>query len=366
MMSCSDNKQAFLGLLRGELCENEAHSEWKHIDWTDFYQFALHQAIIGVVFDRIFKYEEILKGSLPKKILFQLIGDAEMIKQQNKIAFLRSAEITKFFARKGLRTCILKGQGNALMYKNPYSRTSGDIDIWIDGTRKEINDIVREYSNPNFEQSHHIDFPIYNDIEVEAHYTPAILLKPSDDRKFQEWCQEQKGRQMANEVELPDGYGPINVPTADFNAVFQMSHMMEHFLTEGIGLRHFIDYYHVIRKLRDEGLEHSSIIQDLFKEFGLLRFARGVMWVEYQCLGLDEKYLIVEPDENTGKVILEEMLAGGNFGQYDERYKSRDKGVLARGLTDSYRLLKLSKVFPIETMWKLYRKVENQKWKLKQ
>ena len=32
----------------------------------------------------------------------------------------------------GLRCCILKGQGNALMYPNPYSRTPGDIDVWID------------------------------------------------------------------------------------------------------------------------------------------------------------------------------------------------------------------------------------------
>lgn len=340
--------------------EKEARAEWLSIDWKRFYDFAQVQAVLGVVLDGMDMYGENLKNSFPKDVLFQWIGDVELIKKQNKIAFKRSVEITKFFAEKGLKTCVLKGQGNALMYDNPYSRTSGDIDIWIDGTRQGITDIVKGYSAPVFEQSHHIDFPIYNDIEVEAHYTPAILLKPSNDRKFQEWCQEQKEKQMKNKMELPDGYGSINVPTADFNAVYQMAHMMEHFLTEGIGLRHFIDYYHVLRL----NTNRTNTAQ-LFKEFGLSRFARGVMWIEEKCLGINEKYLIVEPDEKTGKVILEEILEGGNFGHYDERYKFRNKGYIARGLTDSYRLLKMAKAFPSETMWKLYRKFENQRWKLR-
>lgn len=360
--------ELFFSFISGVLSNRkEVLTEWKTIDWRKFYEFAQTQAVLGVVLEGMDKYGDDLKNSFPLELLLQWIGDSEYIKQQNRVAFKRSAEITEFFAQKDYKTCILKGQGNALMYDNPYSRLSGDIDIWIDGSRDEINNIVREYSRPEFEQSHHIDFPIYNDIEVEAHYTPAILLNPSNNRKFQEWCQEQKERQMANKVELPDGYGTMCVPTIDFNAVFQMAHMMDHFVTEGIGLRHFIDYYHVLRKLREEVLEFrdSSKVQDLFKEFGLFRFARGVMWVEKHCLGLEENYLIAEPNEKTGKVILEEMLEGGNFGQYDERYKGRDKGLVARGLTDSYRLLKLAKVFPSETMWKLYRKVENQRWKLK-
>lgn len=341
----------------------EPHVEWHDIDWHVFYEFSQKQAVLGVVLQEMDRYGEDLKKSFPLELLLQWIGDSEYIRQQNKIAYQRSAEITEFFAQKGFKTCILKGQGNALMYDNPYSRSSGDIDIWIDGTREEINEIVKQSSEPVFEQSHHIDFPIYDDIEVEAHYVPAILLKTSDNRKFQKWCQEQKATQMSNKVTLPDGSGEINVPTPEFNVVFQMVHMLEHFLTEGIGLRHFIDYYYALKKYNEDS--NSSNVQDLFREFGLLRFARGVMWVEKQCLELDEKYLIVEPDENTGKVILDEMLEGGNFGHFDERYKSREKGLIARGLTDSYRLLKLAKTFPSETMWKLLRKIENQRWKLK-
>ena len=36
----------------------------------------------------------------------------------------------------GFANCILKGQGNALLYPDPYMRTPGDIDIYLEGGRK--------------------------------------------------------------------------------------------------------------------------------------------------------------------------------------------------------------------------------------
>ena len=183
-------------------------------------------------------------------------------------------------------------------------------------------------------------------------------MNPKCNKRFQKWCYEQKDgiRRLKHDSE-----GSIFVPCVQFNVVYQMAHIMIHFFIEGIGLRHFVDYYYVLQKCHTESTE----IQDCFKDFGLLKFARGVMWVEKNCLGLEDEFLLVEPDERAGHVILKEMLEGGNFGHYDERYKSRKKGYFARGMTDGCRLLKLAIVFPSESMWKLYRKVENQRWKLK-
>ena len=98
---------------------------------------------------------------------------------------------------------------------------------------------------------------------------------------------------------------------------------------------------------------------------GLLKFAQGVMWIEKECLNISDEYLILDPDEKIGKIILKEMMEGGNFGQHDARYALRKKGYLMRGLTDTYRLIKLAKYFPSESIWKIVRKIENQKWKVK-
>ena len=87
-------------------------------------------------------------------------------------------------------------------------------------------------------------------------------------------------------------------------------------------------------------------------------------WAEYEILGLYEKLWIYEPDERIGRIILKEIEEGGNFGHYDQRYSFRKNGLLARGITDSYRLMKLAYYFPEDALWKIVRKVENQRWKM--
>lgn len=326
-------------------------------EWRDLYRQAEKQAVLGVCFHGVQQLKE-QKQYPPKELLLHWIVVAEQIKKQNIHAFNKSSEIVNLFAESGFRSCILKGQGNALMYNDPYSRIPGDIDIWVEGERKIITKFVKDQTPYVLEQYHHIDFPIFNDIPVEVHYIPSRLLSPKFNKRFQKYCIKKKNEQMNNWVELPDGKGKVSVPTLEFNAIFQMCHIMNHFFVEGIGIRHFIDYYYVLKT----NTNHMTIT-NLFEEFGLIRFARGVMWIEKECLGLEDKYLLVEPDERRGRVILKEMLEGGNFGHHDERYKSRSKGYIARGITDVYRLLKLATVFPSESLWKIYRKVENQKWK---
>ena len=117
-----------------------------------------------------------------------------------------------------------------------------------------------------------------------------------------------------------------------------------------------------LKKLYDENCTGSY--ESLFKHLGLLQFARGVMWVEQRALGMSDEYLICEPDEKIGKVIIKEIEEGGNFGHHDKRYTLRNKGYLARGIADGYRLIKLARYFPQDAVWKIVRRIENQKWKL--
>ena len=62
----------------------------------------------------------------------------------------------------GFPNCILKGQGNALMYPDPYARVPGDIDIWLDGGREKILDFTTKYYNRPY-TSIHVDFPMFAD-----------------------------------------------------------------------------------------------------------------------------------------------------------------------------------------------------------
>lgn len=332
-------------------------------EWDELFILSQKQTISGVALTTLDKLSQ--QGQKPPlDLLFKWIGLGEQIKTQNLLLNKRCGEITKLFSDAGFRTCILKGQGNALMYPNPLSRDSGDIDLWVDGSRKEIREFVFS-KYPNAEDGDmHIEAPFFKDVVVEVHYFPRYSNVPRYDKRLQAWFKENSEAQFSNRVKLgPESTECVCVPTTQFNAVQQMSHIMGHFFVEGIGLRQFIDYFYVLKKLHEE--KCSDNFEEIFKYLGMLKFSRGVMWVEKEVLGLNDKYLLTSPDERLGKAILKEIEEGGNFGHHDQRYTARSKGILMRGLVDSYRLLKLAYYFPEDALWKILRKVENQKWRLK-
>lgn len=75
------------------------------------------------------------------------MGKAQQIRRQNMKVNAEAGKLFSMLREDGLRCCILKGQGNALMYSNPYTRTPGDIDVWIDTSRERI----MEYTQKKFE-----------------------------------------------------------------------------------------------------------------------------------------------------------------------------------------------------------------------
>lgn len=339
----------------------KVRSEWRDIDWRKFYQFAAEQAVLGVVFEGIVRYENKLKDVLPKDVLFQWIGDAEQIKRQNAIVNQKCAEIAKYFAEKGFKNCILKGQGNAAMYPNPFSRNSGDIDIWVDGTKEELIRLVTSVCPDAEIASHHIEFPLFKEVPVEVHFFPSFSVVKRYDKRWKQFVDNHKQEQFLNEIRLPDCDRTIVVPTIEFNIIYQLSHMMRHFFYEGIGLRHVIDYYYLLKKFRvlseeseqarAESLEFRDSLkfQKLFKDLGMLRFAEGLMWIERDCLGLGDDFLIASPDEKRGQLILSEIYEGGNFGKNDSRMATRLANK-SKTLSVIVRNLKLMRLFPEEAV----------------
>lgn len=330
-------------------------------EWQELFEISQKQAVTGLTFealDRLSQQEQ----KPPVDLLYEWIGASEQIKQQNRVVNKRCVEISKQFADAGFRTCILKGQGNALLYPNSLARVSGDIDIWVDASRKIIHEYVVSICPNAQDGGTHVDFPVFDDVIVEVHYRPSHDSRPKYNKRLLQWFMDHADEQFSNRQSL-DGYGDVCVPTALFNVVQQMSHIMNHFFVEGIGLRHFVDYYYVLKSLYKDDVD-ISVIEDILVNIGMKDFAQGVMWIEQHCLGLGDCCLLVEPNEKPGRVILKEMEEGGNFGHHDGRYSFRKKGMLSRGIVDTYRLIKLTPQFPSFSLWYIMEKIKNQWWKI--
>lgn len=308
------------------------------MDWAGLFRFCQEQAIAGVVFQRI---EELKDGKIeiPREVLLPWFALSEQIKQRNILMNKRCVELTEMLRKDGFDSCILKGQGNTLLYPAPYSRTPGDIDVWViptskveghgskvEGQRtaikysvKERRKVVTDFVKRRFPETRiryqHIDYPVFPDMDVEVHFIPTAKNNPLHNKRIQQWAEEQKETQCANMVSLPDGIGQIAIPTSEFNVIYQLSHLMHHFFDEGIGLRQMMDYYYLLRsstklEIRKEKLEMT------LKSLGLWKFAGAVMYVMREVFGMEEQFMIAPVDERRGRTLLNEILKGGNFGKY--------------------------------------------------
>ncbi len=414
----------------------------KEADWKELYAIAKKQCLVGVLFDGIKKLPAEHVG-MKKELLLQWMAESQMLEKANVRLNDAAIQVSEWFRKKGFRTCILKGQGNALMYPNPYSRTPGDIDIWVEGGDKRVISFVRSISPQEKACYHHIEFPSYKGVEVEVHYRPSFLLCFWNNRKLQKYYERVKEEQFSHRVMLGE-QREIAILTVEFNLIFQLTHIYSHLMNEGIGLRQLLDYYYVLcdfykvyqnfskthpssltlkggstafpkplspqgtgdvtapprrsEPLRSKvggpskvspdcaGWDRLSIegdnsagsstavtssastaldvVQKELKEFGLWKFAGGIMYIMQEVFGMPASRLIVPPNEKYGKFVLNEVLEAGNFGKHDARNRF-GRSQLGHNLQRVYRDMRLVRYFPAEALCEPLFRVWHFFWRLK-
>ena len=366
------------------------------------------------------------------------MGKAQQIRRQNMKVNAVAGKLFAMLREDGMRCCILKGQGNALMYPNAYSRNPGDIDVWIDASRERI----MEYAQKKFElgdniRLQHLETSL-DGVPVELHFFPCSMNNPIYHARLQKWFRRNADLQCSHIVGLPDGAGDIAIPTTAFNVVYQLTHLYHHFFDEGIGMRQIIDYFLVVNDfsknvflnndlsnhpvnfsnhpvpLSKEGstfsLSPSSsgsgdvtapsrcseplrskdggpskvspdcagwdrlaiegdnsagsttvvtssastalvVVQRELKYLGLWKFAGAVMYVLHEALGLSEEKMIAPMDEKRGKLLLAEILNGGNFGRHFTKYGHfTQQGMAKKYFLKIWRNMHFVRYFPAEAL----------------
>ena len=221
------------------------------MDWQELYSFASKQALLGLCFEGIERLgkeypEELRLNPIGRELLMTWMGKAQQIRRQNMKVNAVAGKLFAMLRVDGMRCCVLKGQGNALMYPNPYSRTPGDIDVWINASRERI----MEYASKKFElgddiRLQHLETSL-DGVPVELHFFPCSMNNPIYHARLQKWFRRYADLQCSHIVGLPDGAGDIAIPTTAFNVVYQLTHVYHHFFDEGIGMRQIIDYFLVV------------------------------------------------------------------------------------------------------------------------
>ena len=361
--------QFSLGLYEGK--EFLDGSVLQGFDWDAFYDFAKRQTLVGIVFDGI---QRLPKGAAPRlDLLMKWLGMSQRVKMRNEVLNEATVAVYNSVSDAGYSCCVLKGQGNAVMYPNPSARMPGDVDVWVDAWRDDIRRLARALvenadGRVGSESLNHIGLTM-GGITVELHSTPGFMANCIYNRRLQNWLRRNADLQCSNMVALPNGSGTVAVPTRAFNTVYQLYHLYHHYFYEGVGLRQVVDYYFVVvkseerrvkgevksedRRVKSEEGEVKSeelrvknpmALEGELKWLGLWKFAGAVMYVLHNVMGLPEDMMIVPMDRKRGRMLLDDILNGGNFGHYDKHH------AVGHNLLRLYRDARLLRFYPSEAL----------------
>lgn len=350
-------------MARTDLVNNEAVQWLRYVlnpdtekpsvsDWQAVFDFSRKQALTGICFHGDSSY------CIDEDSYFEWMGLLLRIEERNIRLNKHIETLFALLARDGFRCCLLKGQGNAEMYPEPLRRCPGDIDVWLDIDEETAHQYVESKFPSERASKKHIHFPIFEDVPVDIHSTPLRIYHPIYNKRLQQWIHDSKEEQMSHCIHLGGCTVGIAVPTAAFNAVYQLGHIMLHIEDEGIGLRQLVDYFYVLKNL---GPGDSGIKEDIrvtWKRLGLFKLAGAVMWIEKNMLGLSDDFLLVRPDEKKGILLAEDIIEGGNFGHFSERQKLRKQGKLKKKLADLRHFLQMSSCFPGDAFFRLFSKMK--------
>ncbi len=321
-----------------ELVLSHAYSD---SEWEGAYNLSEEQTIVGVLFDALEKIQNNDVGLMPSKVLLlQWIGMLQMV-EQTSLKMEKAAKTTvDFFHKNGFACQVLKGSAVARYYPNPLRRSSGDIDIWLEGDRKKIYDFAKSYDKEgklygvNY---HHIHFHLIEGVHIEAHIWPSFLSSPLRNYRLHQFCNMHSPTMESS------------WPSLAFDRVFILLHCYRHMCGDGVGFRQVMDYFYVLRQGFTE--EERVEVVKWIKKLGMGRFAGGMMWVLREKIGLENEYMIVEPNEKEGRFILNEILLTGNMGHSDKRSWGSKGTAISRFFLNLKRDFYLARHYPHEAVW---------------
>ena len=334
-------------------------------DWKRLFDMAKFQALVGVLNEGVHRLPA--EQLPPADILEEWDRLAGKVEEIHARHLRQTAELEALFERKGLRGCILKGTGLARLYPMPGRRQCGDIDVWIPGPRKavlraftdefEVHDILYQECKAD----------IFDDTVVEVHFHPTKMYNPFLNARMQRWLDRHSpvrpgAGAVAAAPSAPGAPAPaLTYPDAEFNAVFCMAHMYRHYIVGGLGMRQMMDYYYVLREL--PASRRVPVFRTL-KRLGMGRFAAASMLALKYNFGLEDEYLLCEPDMKRGPRLINDMFRMGNFGVLDPRNRAATGGnALSRFLHRNRRVFSNLRYYPREVIWAPLSRISQHLWR---
>lgn len=235
-------------------------------------------------------------------------------------------EVFRILCGAGLHPVLLKGQGLATLYPKLFTRSCGDIDIFLMPEEfQEGCEIIFDYcgvpcQTPFALPSNHLHLTAYKDKDTrfEIHYQPALTAIADIRDEYNEWM--IRHLRWTDSVRI--GGTTVAVPRVQVNAVYVFEHLLKHLRSGGVGLRQFVDWMLLLHHAAGS-IDHRQLRRDL-RRFHLLDAWQVLGGILVWQLGLPEsEFPLWNPRKarhSQGR-NLDYIVCAGNLGRTLGDYK---------------------------------------------
>lgn len=323
-------------------------------DWEKVMELASQQASIGIVTDALVKLPAEMR---PSKALYlnavAMTGDIEKLnKKMNDFAPVLLDKLKG----KGVEALLLKGQGVALCYPNPLHRMSGDIDLLIyypEQFMKAGELMKRIATSYDWDgESQHAEFEAMGFvIELHGRYGFSINKKVTELLSY--WNYE---RILSFDELRHRTVNGLILPEPQFDAIFIFAHMLNHFMTGGVGLRQIADWMMFLNTYYDD-IDMKELKYDL-DLLGLNKFWKtfGAMVVSLLGFPQDKMPFYDKRYEKKAGTLIKAIFKTGNFGTLQkEKQLSNDTNRWLKKVHTAFGQLpvywRAGRLFPLEAIY---------------
>ena len=264
--------------------EEMATIKTEGVSWRAVYELARKQGVLAIAFDglmQIFEQDKAFAKSFPLPLKLQWINASLSIEQRYERQREVYTDLAERWAEQGIKTLCLKGLAFSTYYPVPNHRECGDFDCYLYDDYAKGNDIARELGARVDEGMYKHSEIIYRKMMVENHRFIVAVRGGKKMKKLHTLLDNiarTEGRKQLFDTK-------IEMPSPMFNALFMSHHSLSHFLSEGIRLRHILDWALFLEK-EQNNLDWGRFYA-LCEEFGMRKFIDCSTAIAVKYLGIE-------------------------------------------------------------------------------
>ena len=327
--------EILFALLRAALGNEAAVSELpSDIDWKEVIDLSFEQGVAAIAVDGLgFAHDNDGSTSLTtssdndnkerlelaldspelEDLKYEWFGEVFSCEEDYKEYLAKLQELMGFYRSEGIRAMVLKGYGLGLNYPIPAHRPTGDVDVYLSAWKRGDEAIRKRGIAIDNSHHHHSVFGWKGlhstgsgQVTVENHYDFVNVHSHRSSADV-----ERTLKSLASVGKTVDG---IDLPSADFNALFVIRHIAAHFAAEGMNLRQLLDWALFVRSASVE--VDWKAAWECYRRWNMHRFVLcideiAVRWLGFErgIFGIPEEFAdFGASDADLVDRVLEEIL----------------------------------------------------------